>query len=157
MNMKAKAITIGIALGLLVLSACSTKTPQPTTPTATATQDTIHMVNPASAYCEEQGFKLEIRTAQDGSQYGVCKFKDNSECEEWAYYRNECKPGDMDIAPAPIATPAGIVNPASAYCAEKGGTSEIRTANDGNQSGVCVFPNGSECDEWAFFRGECAP
>jgi hypothetical protein len=21
----------------------------------------------------------------------------------------------------------------------------------------CVFPDGSECEEWAFFRGECAP
>lgn len=155
--MKAKSITIGLALGLLVLSACSTRTPRPPTPTATATQDTINIANPASAYCEEQGFKLEIRTAQDGSQYGVCMFKDDSECEEWAYYRNECQPGDMDVAPAPTATPAGIANPASTYCAEQGGTSEIRTAEDGSQSGVCRFSNGSECDEWAFFRGECAP
>jgi len=157
MNIKAKSIGIAIILGLLVLSACSTKTPQPPTPTATATQGTINMINLASAYCEEQGFKLEIRTAQDGSQYGVCKFKGNSECEEWAYYRNECKPGDMDVAPAPTATSAGIANPASNYCVEKGGTSEIRTAQDGTQYGVCTFPGGKECDEWAFFRGKCTP
>ena len=157
MNVKVKSIGIAIALSLLVLSACSSQTPQPRAPTATATLDTITIANPASAYCEEQGFKLEIRTAQDGSQYGVCKFKDNSECEEWAYYRNECKPGDMDVAPAPVATSAGIANPASNYCTEKGGTSEIRTAQDGTQYGVCRFSNGSECDEWAFFRGKCTP
>ncbi|MBU1866793.1 MAG: DUF333 domain-containing protein, partial [Actinobacteria bacterium] len=28
---------------------------------------------------------------------------------------------------------------------------------DGGTYGVCVFPDGSECDEWAFFRGECEP
>jgi putative hemolysin len=49
-----------------------------------------------------------------------------------------------------------IANPASTYCAEQGGASEIRTAEDGSQSGVCTFPDGSECEEWAFFRGECA-
>lgn len=48
-------------------------------------------------------------------------------------------------------------NPASAFCEEKGYTLEIRTAEDGSQSGVCIFPDGSECDEWAYFRGECAP
>ena len=157
MNGRIKNITIAIALGLFVLSACSPQTPQPRTPTAAATLDTITIANPASAYCQEQGGKLEIRTAQDGSQYSICMFKDDSECEEWAYYRGECKPGDMDVAPAPTATPAGIANPASTYCLEKGGISEIRTAQDGTQYGVCRFSNGSECEEWAFFRGKCAP
>ena len=62
--------------------------------------------------------------------------------------------------PVPVsATPkaADIANPASAYCREQGNRSEIRTATDGSQSGVCVFPAGSECDDWAYFRGECAP
>ncbi len=55
-------------------------------------------------------------------------------------------------------TPASkLPNPASGYCEEAGGTLKIRTAEDGSQSGLCIFPNGSECDEWAFFRGECAP
>jgi hypothetical protein len=22
---------------------------------------------------------------------------------------------------------------------------------------MCIFPDGSECDEWAYFRGECGP
>lgn len=155
MNAKIKTISIAIALGLFILSACSAQTPPPVTDTATL--DTIMIANPASAYCKEQGFKLETRTTQDGSQYSVCMFEDDTECEEWAYYRGECKPGDMDVAPPPTATPAGIANPASTYCVEKGGTSEIRTAEDGSQFGVCIFPDGSECDEWAFFKGECAP
>ena len=55
------------------------------------------------------------------------------------------------------ASPAEIPNPASVNCEENGGTLEIRTAADGSQSGACVFADGSECDEWAFFRGECQP
>ncbi|MFN2285658.1 MAG: DUF333 domain-containing protein [Anaerolineae bacterium] len=50
----------------------------------------------------------------------------------------------------------GMANPASVYCEEQGGTLDIRDT-DAGQHGVCVFPNGSECEEWAFFRGECNP
>ncbi|MBN1180514.1 MAG: DUF333 domain-containing protein [Anaerolineae bacterium] len=52
------------------------------------------MPNPASVYCEEQGGTLEIRTDASGGQYGVCVFADGSECEEWAFFRGECAPGD---------------------------------------------------------------
>lgn len=52
------------------------------------------IANPASLYCEEQGYKLEIRTDVEGNQFGVCIFSDGSECEEWAFYRKECKPGE---------------------------------------------------------------
>jgi putative hemolysin len=52
---------------------------------------------------------------------------------------------------------AELPNPASVYCEEQGYRVEIRTDDEGNQYGVCVFPDGSECDEWAFFRGECGP
>lgn len=52
---------------------------------------------------------------------------------------------------------AGIPNPASVYCEQEGNTLEIRTAADGSQSGVCVFPDGSTCDEWAYYRGGCGP
>lgn len=48
-----------------------------------------------------------------------------------------------------------IVNPASAYCEKNGGQSEIRTSADGSQYGVCIFKNGTECDEWDFFAGRC--
>jgi len=62
--------------------------------------------------------------------------------------------------PTPATLPtdipqADMPNPASAYCIEQGFTSEIRTAADGSQVGSCIFPDGSECDEWAYFRGEC--
>lgn len=51
------------------------------------------IANPASVYCEEEGGRLEIRTDADRGQVGYCLFEDGSECEEWAYYRGECQPG----------------------------------------------------------------
>ena len=50
---------------------------------------------------------------------------------------------------------SALPNPASVYCEQQGNTLEIQTAADGSQSGICVFPDGSTCDEWAYFRGEC--
>jgi putative hemolysin len=63
-------------------------------------------------------------------------------------------------APEPVATDtpqAGMPNPASVYCTQKGNKLEIRTAADGSQNGICIFPDGSSCDEWAYYRGECGP
>jgi putative hemolysin len=52
---------------------------------------------------------------------------------------------------------AGIPNPASVYCTQQGNKLEIRTVSDGSQIGICIFPDGSTCDEWAYYRGECGP
>jgi len=116
----------------------------PETPTAQPSMPGLP--NPASVYCEQQGYTVEIRTASDGGQTGVCIFPNGSECDEWAYYRGECAPANSSLP-----------NPASVFCEQQGYALEIRTASDGSQSGVCVFPDGSECDEWAYFRGECKP
>jgi putative hemolysin len=51
---------------------------------------------------------------------------------------------------------AGLANPASVYCQDQGHTLESRTDENGAY-GVCVFPDGTECEEWAYFRGECGP
>jgi len=50
-----------------------------------------------------------------------------------------------------------IANPAAVYCVEQGYKNEIRTDAEGNQYGVCIMDDGTECDEWAFYRGECGP
>ena len=49
----------------------------------------------------------------------------------------------------------GMPNPASVYCEQQGNKLEIRTSADGSQNGICIFPDGSTCDEWAYYRGEC--
>ncbi len=93
--------TLMIAAGLL--AAC--RTPKQPTETPQA-----GLPNPASAYCEQQGGTLDIRTDASGGQYGVCMFDDGSECDEWAYFRGECAPGQSTTAPEP---PAATPEPAA--------------------------------------------
>jgi len=146
--MKSVYLVILICLALLMtFCAPPPATEAPTSLPPAATEVKSGIANPASVYCKEQGGQLEIRDG-DGGQSGYCIFLDGSECEEWAYFRNECAPGG---APKP-----NMANPASVYCKEKGGQLEIRDG-DGGQSGYCIFPDGSECEEWAYFRNECAP
>ncbi len=57
--------------------------------------------------------------------------------------------------PATPTEAAGLANPASLFCEAQGGRVDIRTES-GGEVGYCAFPTGAECEEWAFFRGECA-
>ena len=45
----------------------------------------------------------------------------------------------------------GLANPASVFCIKSGGRLEIRTTAAG-QVGICIFPDGREMEEWAFWR-----
>lgn len=141
MNIRKAVLGVLFVLALLV-SACGSQKTQPAEP---------GMPNPASVHCEENGGKVEIRTGEGGGQVGICVFEDGSECDEWAFYHGECQPGEQNT-PA-----AGMANPASVYCEEHEGKVEIRTGADGGQVGICVFEDGSECEEWSFYRGECQP
>ncbi|MCJ7531049.1 MAG: DUF333 domain-containing protein [Anaerolineales bacterium] len=146
--MKSVYLVILICLALLMTFCASPPaTEAPTSLPSATTEAKPGIANPASVYCKEQGGQLEIRDG-DGGQSGYCIFLDGSECEEWAYFRNECAPGG---APKP-----NMANPASVFCEEHGGKLEIRD-EQGGQVGYCIFPDGSECEEWAFFRNECAP
>jgi putative hemolysin len=152
MNAKIKMAIIVLVLSLSVLSACATNSLPSGSPTETPKAE---IANPATASCELKGYRSQIRTTEDGSQYGVCIFPDGSACEEWAFFRGEClaAPEKQTMGTAS----SQIANPASAYCEEKGGKVDFRTAEDGSQSGVCIFPDSSECEEWAFYRSECTP
>jgi putative hemolysin len=44
-----------------------------------------------------------------------------------------------------------LANPASVFCVQSGGKSEIRKGARG-QYGVCRLPDGRVVEEWAYFR-----
>jgi putative hemolysin len=48
----------------------------------------------------------------------------------------------------------GMANPAAVYCHELGYEYQVVDAAEG-QHGVCVLPDGSECDGWGFLEGKC--
>jgi putative hemolysin/predicted secreted protein len=88
--------TIIFSLILVVIIMITSCTPTPATPTAFA-----NMPNPASVFCTQNGGKLEILKDSSGGEYGMCNFPDGSKCEEWAYFRGECKPGNPASTPQP--------------------------------------------------------
>ena len=53
---------------------------------------------------------------------------------------------------APVEENVELANPASVYCEENGGTLVLE-----EWAWLCMFPDGSYCEEWAFKNGECRP
>jgi putative hemolysin len=124
---------------LIALAACTAPQVQVPEPTATDMPQ-VNMPNPASVYCMQNGNKLEIRTAADGSQSGVCVFPDGSICDEWAYFRGEC-----GLALQKSPTPA---MPVEATSTASGGNPEE------NASGGYMPPGTSEeiADWWGVIK-----
>lgn len=75
--------------------------------------------------------------------------------------RQKTQQGESPLAPAPTMEPESgelstykIANPASVNCVKKGGKFSIIDKPEG-QVGMCALSNGTVCEEWAYFRGEC--
>ncbi len=99
------------------------------------------LANPASVNCAKQGGQSQIVTKKDGSQYGVCEFEDDQECEEWALYRGECPVGGVKTI--------GFDTQAQIYCAITGGqTLAVPDAK-------CTLPSGQVCSAEAYYNGKC--
>ncbi|MEM7818294.1 MAG: DUF333 domain-containing protein, partial [Candidatus Aenigmatarchaeota archaeon] len=61
----------------------------------------------------------------------------------------------QDCGGLKIGGKVSIPNPAAIYCEKSGYKLEKRKDKEGNEYGVCVFPDGKECDEWSFYEGKC--
>lgn len=61
-----------------------------------------------------------------------------------------CTPTTMQ-QPTLAPKPAGqIANPASENCVKHGGTLAIYKRGDSSESGVCLFEDNRQCEEWAY-------
>jgi putative hemolysin len=110
---------------------------------AACTAPQANMPNPASVYCEQNGNKLEIQTASDGSQNGICVFTDGSTCDEWAYFRGECGLAQQK-SPTPATTSEATTEASGGGPGGSGGTG-------GDGSGGYMPPGTTE--EIADWRG----
>jgi len=88
--------------------------PKPAQTSATKAPQVAQRANPASAHCIEVGGRLVIEKSPAGGEFGVCRFEDNHQCEEWALLRGECPVGGRRIT--------GYATQAGRYCAITGGS-----------------------------------
>jgi putative hemolysin len=69
-----------------------------------------------------------------------------------------CTKPDTATSTTPGAPTTGtntqLANPASTNCVDKGGKLEIVNGPGGEQ-GICTLADGTQCEEWAYMRGEC--
>lgn len=90
---------------------------------------------PTTGCGEAKACTMEAKVCPDGSAVG----RTGPNCE---------------FSPCPN-TNAGLANPASANCVEKGGTLKIQKNSKGGEYGVCFFEDNRQCEEWALFRNQC--
>ena len=90
------------AIGLLFLALAGCIADEPT---VQPTPEDISLPNPAAVFCEQHAGRNENRTDSSGGQYGVCVFDDGSECDQWAFFRGECQPGQSGLVPSPKPSP----------------------------------------------------
>ena len=148
---------------ILLLPACSAPPAQPAIAPVPSDAPQANLPNPASVYCEQQGNRLEIRTAAAGSQSGVCIFPDGSECDEWAYFRGECLPNPPVTADsahptqaAPVSNPAGvIIDPRNGSLESTGGLLFYDTS--GLTLGELVAPGAAAIHAAGRYQGELIP
>lgn len=60
--------------------------------------------------------------------------------------------GDVDDE---IAKDTALSNPATVYCLQNGGKFSMSKTLDGSTEGICELPNNIQCEEWAYYKGDC--
>jgi putative hemolysin len=127
-----QVLTLGLTM-IMILVGCRGAGSEPT-PTPFIEKEGedpfIGIPNPASFYCQEMGYQLEMRETEAGTE-GICIFPDGKECEEWVFLSGSCA---IEWT----------------FCQRQG--SNIRA---GENIGTCEFADGSSCPEYAYFIGEC--
>lgn len=54
-------------------------------------QTNTGIANPASEFCIKKGGKLKIKKDVQNNEYGICVFSNGQECDEWKFFKGECK------------------------------------------------------------------
>ena len=122
-----KISMIVFVMAILILTACNFVALQPTAE--------IEIPNPASVFCKENGGTEENRQAADGSVAGFCLFSDGSECDEWAYFKGECKVGDSLKTTEVVVTPGSPLQPGTEVVTDWWGV-------------IKSIPPGGQCDDY---------
>lgn len=129
-----KNLWIGLGMMFVLLAAgCQTDSKQ--------AEKSNQIANPASTNCTQKNGKLTIEKKPDGSEYGVCEFKDGKQCEEWALFGGTCPEGGVDI---------NGYDKTGRYCVITGN----KYLND-TQPAKCFLTNGKVCDATEYYQNNC--
>lgn len=104
----------------------------------------LSISNPASVFCSEKWWKLEIQKRGDGWEYGVCYFEDNRQCEEWAMFKWNCPIGGIKVT--------WYVTPAAKYCGLIGGEYKTTWSLVYPEQWTCKLPNWKTVDVWHLYN-----
>ncbi|MFZ5391799.1 MAG: DUF333 domain-containing protein [Patescibacteria group bacterium] len=102
---------------------------------------TNQIANPASTNCFQKDGNLVMEKKPDGSEYGVCKFKNGKECEEWALFNDSCPVGGVDTA---------NYDKAGRYCLITGNKylADVEPPQ-------CSLTSGKVCDAEKYYQNNC--
>lgn len=122
------SIIIALALAVSACTAISATTINPTD----LVESEVSLANPAAVYCEGLGYTTE-NVRRNGGEDADCIFPSGTRCPGWDFLAGHC---------APEMT----------YCEMHGGRFEFS-----GSIGICRFADGSSCDEYSYYLGECFP
>jgi len=135
-----RILLISISALILIMGCISTQTISKLKPLSTN-----------ATYCDAQTLCVE----------GYCyQFEDQATPICWTGNPcNRCVSGNCNMLESyPMrvicASETSTANPASTHCIELGYNLTVVNKPEG-QVGYCIFNDGSECEEWAFYSGEC--
>ena len=98
------------------------------------------MVNPAATLCQARGGNLKVKKLDNGSEYTICVFNGDRQCEVYAMYNNLCPIGGVHVT--------GLGSQAGVYCAITGGLYSVG-------ADTCTAPSGNLCSSSDYFSGTC--
>lgn len=133
-----------LAIGMLLLAGC-TQTPDAQVPPNG---------NDPGAIPAQNGSGGPNKVAAEGEFCGGIAAFQCASALECKYDGSYPDAGGICVKAGTAGGNAGMANPASTNCIEKGGQLRIVSGSEG-EYGMCTL-NGIECEEWDFFRtGEC--
>jgi putative hemolysin len=169
---KRNTLSISLAWLALVLAACGAPQSAPIASTATP-QSATPQSGPPMSLADAQQIASQSTCMQSGTlkDTGVYNPNSNTWWIDMAADKPNCNPACVvdvktktaevnwrctgAIVPENTPQPSNMANPASENCVKQGGTVSIQKNSDGSEYGLCIFPDGKQCEEWAMQRGEC--
>ena len=135
----------------LVLFGCSNAQVASQTTKTTTSQSAIISQETTSTTASDATIN-QAATNQTQSSQAISTPQQNAASQQGRASQSSSAP--KEPAASNSSNPTAIANPASVKCVQDGGADKIVMGPNGEE-GLCLFPDGTVCEEWAYMRGEC--